>query len=574
MIMNLRYKIIKGYSRIVYVLSLLFLFGVLSFGRSLSLIHINTPFVVPLFITELILLISLPLIIMNRKEIFKLPRYFLVLLIIYFVYGCSHMIRGIFVRENLFVLRDTFLCSYILFLPLFFIVFSKNYKPKKWFPLFIVSNIICIFAARLYFLEAYQDVMAINFLKVCKDYQFGTYLGISSSFLISILYIVKERKQKILLNILLALNFYMIAILGSRTLWISIFCLTLFLWWVLKKEFLKIAGTLVIFILIIYMPLHYYDFHNKDSERRRLFLEKTKSLSVFMKQAVVQSNKSSLGLASGSDSGFASGSDSGFDSGSDSGFDSSSNSISSPDSGYIKELNKGLIIERDAEHVFRESPNKEAILALYDSLPAADRELWEKYTKSSVFIYDPSSPIILDKSILTSYKESPFSAWGGSLSKRYKVAFDNISWRYLIWRQSLAFGLKYPWFGRGYGIYPRYIIWGRPINYPDETIFNSGIIPAHNHLLTIFYKTGLIGLVLFLAINISIFVLGLSYIKRCKSEFTKYFLIGSLGAFGFWHTIALFFDAINSPPTSIFLWILMALIISIIYTDKKAHVNE
>lgn len=70
-------------------------------------------------------------------------------------------------------------------------------------------------------------------------------------------------------------------------------------------------------------------------------------------------------------------------------------------------------------------------------------------------------------------------------------------------------------------------------------------------------------------INGYIFIHGLRYVKKCKTDFSRCFLIGSLGAFVFWHTVALFFDIINSSPTSIFLWIIIGFIFNAIEVDKK-----
>jgi divalent metal cation (Fe/Co/Zn/Cd) transporter len=55
----------------------------------------------------------------------------------------------------------------------------------------------------------------------------------------------------------------------------------------------------------------------------------------------------------------------------------------------------------------------------------------------------------------------------------------------------------------------------------------------------------------------------------CNSEFIKHFLLALLGAFIFWHAMALFFDIIDSPPTSIFLWILFGFIFGVVAIDKQ-----
>jgi len=151
---------------------------------------------------------------------------------------------------------------------------------------------------------------------------------------------------------------------------------------------------------------------------------------------------------------------------------------------------------------------------------------------------------------------------------KYIEDYGNIIWRIDVWKQSIHFGLASPIYGQGFGRYPNYVFWGRKMATPKRLDVNSGVIPTHNHLVSIFYKMGVVGLSLFLWINISAFRVGLHYSQKSSSAFCKYFLIGVLGAVIFWHATALFFDIIDSPPTSIFLWILMGLIFSVAKISK------
>lgn len=144
----------------------------------------------------------------------------------------------------------------------------------------------------------------------------------------------------------------------------------------------------------------------------------------------------------------------------------------------------------------------------------------------------------------------------------------NIRWRFDIWKQTFIQGLNHPIFGGGFGAQPKYIISGRPTPSIAGIGPGSGIIPAHNYLLGIFYKMGLLGLTLFLFINLKVFLYGLSYIRKCRSEFNQRFLVASLASVVYWHGMAFFFDVMESPPTSIFLWILLGLVFAIIYIDK------
>jgi O-antigen ligase len=153
------------------------------------------------------------------------------------------------------------------------------------------------------------------------------------------------------------------------------------------------------------------------------------------------------------------------------------------------------------------------------------------------------------------------------------AALGNIAWRLNIWKQSLKFYSDSPLVGKGFGVYPVYDIWGTH-QYPKGIYLNSKMVPMHNHLITIVFKMGVLGLGLFLFINIYVFMYALSYLNKCKLRLINNFLVALLGSFVFWHTFALFFDVIDSPPTSIFLWIIMGLIFAAIEIDKSSSVCE
>ncbi len=144
----------------------------------------------------------------------------------------------------------------------------------------------------------------------------------------------------------------------------------------------------------------------------------------------------------------------------------------------------------------------------------------------------------------------------------------NVRWRLIVWKQMLQYGFEFPFIGHGFGEQPDFFLGQRRIGWSPGAIGLPTHTP-HNHILTIFYKMGFIGVSLFLYINLKIFLCGLRYLKRCKSEFNKSFLIACLGSLISWHGTAFFFDAIESPTTNIFLWVILGLILSVIYIDKK-----
>jgi len=151
------------------------------------------------------------------------------------------------------------------------------------------------------------------------------------------------------------------------------------------------------------------------------------------------------------------------------------------------------------------------------------------------------------------------------------AVFGNIAWRFGIWKQTLEFASDSLLIGKGFGAYPVYEIWGTH-QYPHGIYLDSGIVPAHNHIVTVLLKMGILGLGLFLSINFYVFFYALSYLNKCNIRFLKYSLIAFLGAFVFWHCLALFFDLIDSPPTSIFSWIIIGSIFAVIEIDNNLKV--
>ena len=149
---------------------------------------------------------------------------------------------------------------------------------------------------------------------------------------------------------------------------------------------------------------------------------------------------------------------------------------------------------------------------------------------------------------------------------RNRDYFANIAWRLNTWKHLLDFGIKSPILGRGLGVHYRKL---HLLYDSSELKTKSLFVPAHNHIVSIFYKTGFIGLGLFMFINIYAFLYGFVYLRECKDVFIKHFLVGVLGSFVAWHTMAFFFNIIDSPPTSIFLWVIIGLIFACVKADNN-----
>ena len=149
------------------------------------------------------------------------------------------------------------------------------------------------------------------------------------------------------------------------------------------------------------------------------------------------------------------------------------------------------------------------------------------------------------------------------------MASANIQFRIRLWKHTLKEIQEYPVFGWGYGTQINYVIWGQELYWIRLQDPKMNLVPTHNHLLAITYKMGIVGLLLFLIINLWVFIYGVLNVKRCITPFGRRFLIAALGSLVYWHGMAFFFDILESPPTSIFLWIIIAGILAIVHQEKK-----
>ena len=497
-------KIVNWYCKSCKLIFFIFLFGILSFGRAFSIINIKIGSFFSVFITEIIIFLCLPFIIMCFKDIQKLPKIFLVFLVAYLFYGCFYLGSGL-LNNNLFALRDIVLCVYIVFLPLTLLIFSRFKEMKLVIYILVLGNIIGLFLGRsslfnVHNLYKFQGShLLVNILSQSRFFNLGLFYGMTSSFLISFFPLLKRRSHIVFVFLALSFNFYMLIFMGVRSLWSAAFLLIVFLLLNLRMRFFRWFMYFIPVFLIIASILFYFDFQYTNITPHDI-LAKARSLSYFLKETI-SSRKITASFPAK---------------------EKSNSPITSP------------ITSRG--NVYGSISDKASLL---DNSTALSK-------KANVPPQDRSDPLY-----------------------SYQISLDNINWRLIIWKESIQFGMKSFWFGGGFGVYPKYNIW----NYstPVGIGLNSGIIPAHNHLITVFYKMGFCGLFLFLCMNLFVFIYGISNLGKCKTEFARSFLAAALGAFLYWHTLAFFFDIIDSPSSSIFLWIIMGLIFKIIDLDRKNY---
>lgn len=481
---NLKERLFKIYFKTTEVLFYAFVFFTLSFGRAFSTLHIDT-FLSPVFITEIFLLLNIPILIIKYKTLTKLPKVFLIIFIVYFTATLCYLSGGL-LKNNMFALRDLVLCLYLLFLPIAFIYLNSLKSLKALLVIAVFSNIISLFSGRCLMLDTYPSETFRNFIINSKLFNFGLYYGIASSFIISFYDSIKSKLYKFLALIILSFNVLMFILIGLTSLWAAALALFLFLFLMLKGKFLKLLIFFVPVLILLSSIMFYLDFKCVSNSRNL--------------------------------------------------------------TAVINEL-KGLrlFVAQDLTKIKIEEPAPEETAELV-------RASFAKKPK-----------INLRRKKLALIKNEPVK-----IISREEVSQKNMNWRFGIWSQTLQFTKDSLWFGKGFGVYPVYKI-GPSRQYPRTVCFDPWMVPTHNELITIFLKMGFFGLVLFLFINLYVFWRTFLFIDKCKLEFLSNFLIGLLGAFVFWHALALFFDVIDSPPTTIFLWIIMGLIFSVAQIDKNEN---
>lgn len=481
----MRETIKNYYFYAVEVIFATYLTGILMFGRAFAIVKISTP-MLPIYVTEIILFVSLPLILLNGQILRSLPKTFSIPLLVFFLHGCFHLLVGIY-GMNIFAIRDLVLCGYILFFPLTLAIALKPGRLKLFLIILIAANCVGILVTRWITFNRLTDAFTHSFLRGAKWSNFGIYFGLAISFSMAGYSFVRSSAIRIAMLIVTSINLYMLILFAMRTLWVAVGALFIVMLFILRIRLLKFFLGLIPIFLLCFFSLYYLDF--------KVPLD---SNNTWRAQSV-----------------------------------------------YMSELRELIELKIKVVPIVMES--------VYGKVQLPGDQLRGKLNGKT------PDPVV--------GKVLPEAEVGGVLG--------NVSFRRNIWRQAIDFGMKAPLWGRGFGVYPIFKAFPAS-NYvpPTHVGANSNIMPAHNHLVTLFYKMGFSGLLLFLYINTYLFFKGLTHLRRCTSVLNLICLLGCLGGFVFWHVSALFYDIIDSPPTSVVLWILAGIMWGIIYSDKNSQESK
>ncbi len=463
-----------------------------------------------LYVTEIILFLSFLFFLMNLKSAFKIPPTFLFCLGAYFALGSIHLTVNL-LRLEINSLRGVVFFGYIFFLFSAYLMLPDENRMKKFLIIVILSNIIGLILTRFCIYRQYPLFPElIIWWGQIKAINFVLYYGITFAFMFPFLDYIKNKTVKLLIIILCALNCYMLAIWGVRTSWVALIVLIVFLILVLKNRFFNIV--LGVALAIILSSAIFASTIDKDVFKEKAFLPKLTSLLAFTKHGTLK--KQEL-----------------------------------PTINTVRPVNipreEGTIPQ--AEGGFRQRINLNGAIT-----PGMEAPEQIESAEESALLVD-------NKNV---QKTRMFD---------HVSYFSNIQWRLIIWKQAIKETLNSPILGKGFKLIIKPLFTKQD---PNNIVGpNLAVTPIHNHIIAVFYKTGIIGLGLFLFLNIYSLFYGLAYLKECKSKFIRCFLIGTLGSLVYWNIVALFFDIIDSPPTSVFLWIIMGLIFACVAADKKNAID-
>ena len=533
------------YSQFMKLFFFIFLFGTLSFGRAFSILHLDTPLGV-VFVTEIFLLLNIPVLLDRYKSLAKLPKLFLVVLSIYFIYAFYYLCVGL-LRGNIFALRDIVLSAYILFLPITFIYLNNLKSIKSLILIIILSNIINLFSARCLILGSYPSEAFRNFIINSKLFNFGLYLGIVSSFIISFYEYVKPKVYRFLALIVLSCDVFMLITISLTSLWIATFALSCFFLLMLKGRFLKLLICFIPVFILTSSIIYYLDAKIMSTANKDGVIAELKGLKLFFYQVPVKSEPAKPS------------------------FKAEADLVQVP----VKSEPAKPSFKEEADLVqvpAQSEPAKPSFKAEADlvQVPAQSEPAKPSFKAEADLVQvsaqsEPAKPSFKTEADLV---QVPVKNEPKKIYTKEEISQKNIDWRLSIWKQTLKFAMDSPLFGKGFGVYPVYEI-GTSYQFPRKVYFDPWMVPAHNQFVTIFFKMGILGLLLFLVINIYVFAYSFSYIKKYNDKFINNLIISLLGAFVFWHALAFSFDVIDSPPTSIFLWIILGMIFAGVNNDKS-----
>lgn len=143
----------------------------------------------------------------------------------------------------------------------------------------------------------------------------------------------------------------------------------------------------------------------------------------------------------------------------------------------------------------------------------------------------------------------------------------NVRWRLMAWSDYVNKSLEKPLLGHGFGkvFMPETLVeeidWSPPKG--------EDWVDPHNSYLSILFRTGVIGLIIFFIIIFRFFKLSINFIKECGNKKIRIYVASLLTIIIVILGMSFFDVVLERPFFGIFLWINMGLVISLIKIKKK-----
>jgi hypothetical protein len=158
-------------------------------------------------------------------------------------------------------------------------------------------------------------------------------------------------------------------------------------------------------------------------------------------------------------------------------------------------------------------------------------------------------------------------------SDKASPSANNAKWRIILWKDIIKKSMQKPILGYGFGML-----------YNNETLKDMGwqygqdvgFLDPHNSYLSILYRTGIVGLLIFILFIISFFVKMIKFLRGCRDLAISVYMVSILSAVTFILVISFFMVVLEGPYLGIFLWIFIGLALSLanIYDIRLKSFNN
>lgn len=136
---------------------------------------------------------------------------------------------------------------------------------------------------------------------------------------------------------------------------------------------------------------------------------------------------------------------------------------------------------------------------------------------------------------------------------------NNSKWRLFVWSDILAETMKEPLLGMGFG--KKFI--PKTIKSMGWGIGDTGFVDPHNSFLSVLYRTGFVGLSVFLLLLTNFFLRYIRLLKHMTEGNLKMLMVASLTSMIFILATSCFMVVLEGPYFAVPFWVLMGLVVSL-----------